>query len=328
MHTLSTDLNQLAMPAQLVGRESVLTIGAFDGIHIGHQDLVKRMVSRVKQIASSAPEAPAARKGSIARDASYAGLITFFPHPTVVLYPEKPFSYLTTPAEKKALLEPLGLDVLVVLEFEPSLAAMTPRAFVQTLRERMGMRELWVGPDFALGRKRQGDSATLRCLGGELGFEVYDVPYVTQSEIRVSSSTIRAQLRAGNVESARQLLGRHYTVSGKVVPGARRGRDLGFPTANLDVAPGRAIPAYGVYATYAYLGADCFHSVTNVGVRPSFDNGVCSVETFLLDFDQDIYGRELTVAFAARLRPEERFADIQELIVQMERDVEQARQIL
>ena len=310
MHTLTTDISQLALPVQLAQAESVLTVGAFDGIHIGHRDLIQKMVER-------------------ARDKGYlSGLITFAPHPTTVLRPQEPFYYLTTPGDKASLLEPLGLDVLIILNFDLHLASMPPRTFVQRLREQMGMRELWIGPDFALGKKRQGDPVTLRDLGRELGFEVLNIPYVVQAKERVSSSAIRALLREGDVVRVARLLGRHYAVSGQVVHGARRGRKLGFPTANVAVAPDRALPADGVYATYAYLGAERFPSVTNVGVRPSFGSGARSVEAFLIDVNRDLYDNELTIAFVERLRPELRFDDIQELIVQIERDVEQTRQIL
>jgi riboflavin kinase/FMN adenylyltransferase len=310
MFTLITDIHHLALPAPLAGAESALTVGAFDGIHIGHQDLITKMTERARHT------------GRI------SGLITFDPHPAAVLRPEEPFYYLTTPTEKRDLVEPLGLDVLVVLNFDLDLAGLLPRAFVQRLGERMRMREMWIGPDFALGRKRQGDLTRLRCLGREQGFEVYDIPYVSQGEERVSSSTIRALLQEGRVDKASHLLGRPYAVTGKVVRGAQRGHDLGFPTANVSVASDRALPAYGVYATYARLGSERYRSVTNVGVRPTFDNGACSVEAHLMDFAQDIYGQELAIDFVARLRPEKHFASIQELIVQMEHDVERARQIL
>lgn len=309
MHTLITEIDQLVRPAQLAQAESVVTIGAFDGIHIGHRDLIQRMIERAR------------RKG-------YAsGLITFVPHPTTVLRPQEPFYYLTTPQDKESLLSSFGLDVLVVLNFDLHLASMPPRAFVQRLWEQMGMRELWIGPDFALGKRRQGDSATLRDLGREMGFKVHDVSYVARGEKRVSSSTIRALLQEGDVAQAARLLGRHYALSGEVIHGARRGHGLGFPTANVDIAPDRALPADGVYATYAHLGSERFPSVTNVGVRPSFDNGARSIEAFLLDFERDLYGRELTLTFVERLRPELRFDNVQALIAQMDDDVQQARSI-
>jgi riboflavin kinase/FMN adenylyltransferase len=310
MHTLNTEISQLALPAQLAQTESVLTVGAFDGIHLGHRDLIQKMVER-------------------AREKRYlSGLVTFTPHPITVLRPQEPFYYLTTPGDKESLLAPLGLDVLVLLRFDLRLANMPPRAFVQRLCERMGMRELWIGPDFALGQSRQGDPARLRALGRELGFEVHDVPRVAQDQERVSSSAIRALLQAGEAAQAARLLGRYYAVTGEVVHGAQRGHKLGFPTANIAVAPDRALPADGVYATYAYLGTECFPSVTNVGVRPTFDNGARSVEAYLLDTDRDIYGRELTVAFVERLRPELRFDNLQDLIAQIQGDVKHARRIL
>jgi riboflavin kinase/FMN adenylyltransferase len=199
----------------------------------------------------------------------------------------------------------------------------------------MGMRELWVGPDFALGRNREGDLDALRRLGDELGFAVHDIPYITGSgphvqlrEERVSSSHIRALLRGGHVAEAGRLLGRHYCFPGRVVHGAQRGRDLGYPTANLEVRADRVIPANGVYATYVHLGSDRRPSVTNVGVRPSFDDGTKSIEAYILDYSGNLYGREVTISFVARLRPELRFGDVQALIAQMGRDVQDARQVL
>jgi riboflavin kinase / FMN adenylyltransferase len=310
MYTLTTDIGQLSLPAPLAHVDSMLTVGAFDGIHIGHQSLIREMAGR-------------------ARDTRcLSGLVTFAPHPATVLRSQEPFYCLTSPADKASLLEPLGLDVLVVLNFDLHLANMPPRAFVQHLCDQMAMRELWIGPDFALGKKRQGDLAVLRDLGRELGFKVHDIPYIAQGSERVSSSAIRALLREGDVTRAARLLGRHYAVSGRVVHGARRGHSLGFPTANVAVPPGCALPADGVYVTYACLEGERFPSVTNVGVRPSFDDGARTVEAFLLDFDRDLYDRELTVAFVQRLRPELRFDDLQGLIVQMNKDVEQARGIL
>ena len=310
MYTLTTEISQLSLRASLTHRGSMLTVGAFDGIHIGHQSLIREMAGR------------AGDKGCL------SGLVTFAPHPATVLRPQEPFYYLTSPDDKASLLEPLGLDLLVTLNFDLHLANMPPGAFVQRLCEQMAMRELWIGPDFALGKKRQGDLAVLRDLGRELGFEVHDIPYITQSSERVSSSAIRALLREGDVTKVARLLGRHYAVSGQVVHGAQRGHSLGFPTANVAVPPDRALPADGVYATYAHLGGEHFPSVTNVGVRPSFDNGARTVEAFLLDLRRDLYGRELTVAFVQRLRPEMRFENRQDLIAQMNQDVEQARGIL
>jgi riboflavin kinase/FMN adenylyltransferase len=309
MHVLTTEIDNLALPKELLG-EALLTVGAFDGIHIGHQTLIRRLVSQAQE------------QGRL------SGMVTFYPHPAVVLHPERPARYLTTPGEKAVLLESSGLDWVVMLSFTPSLAGMAPRGFCQVLVERLGMRELWVGPDVALGRGRAGDLSILRDLGTEMEFQVHEVPYVTQDGEKVSSTQIRRLVQRGHVEQVASLLARPYSISGEVVHGAQRGRCLGFPTANVDVPAERVVPANGIYATVARLGEQWHQSVTSIGVRPTFDNGARSVETYLLDFDGDLYGRDLVVEFVARLRPEKRFADIQDLVTQIGEDVAQSRKVL
>lgn len=257
-----------------------------------------------------------------------AGLVTFYPHPLAVLRPERPARYLTTPGEKAALLEPWGLDWMVVILFTSQLADMSPSAFVGALRERLRMRVLWVGPDFALGRDRAGDLSMLQELGPEMGFEVHEVPYLTYEETKVSSTYIRTLVHRGHVEEAARLLGRYYRLSGEVVHGAQRGRCLGYPTANLAVQPDRVIPANGIYATFVCLGPERYGSVTNIGVRPTFDHGDRIVETHLFDYSGEFYGRDLVIEFVARLRSEKRFADVQALVEQLDRDAAQARAIL
>ena len=291
-------------------QETVLTIGAFDGVHRGHQLLIGRMVERAR-----------------ATD-RLAVVVTFHPHPAAVLAPERAPRCLTTPGEKAALLERLGVDLVVFLRFDRQMAATPAHEFMATIARHLRLRELWVGPDFALGRNREGDVPRLQELGQELGYEVHVVEPVVGEEGVISSSRIRALLGEGRVEEAAQLLDRYPSLSGEVVIGARRGRRLGFPTANLEVRPERAVPADGVYAVFAVLGAERYPAVANVGVRPSFDNGHRTVETHILDFDQDIYGCDLVVEFVARLRDERRFADIDDLVVQIGRDSEAARRIL
>jgi riboflavin kinase/FMN adenylyltransferase len=310
MHVLASEIDELSLPTDLDRRESILTIGSFDGIHIGHQALVRRMVEKARQ------------------QDKLAGLVTFYPHPSTVLRPDRPTLYLTTPGEKMALLEPMGLDWIAVLSFTSELASMAPRRFVTYLVDRVNMRSVWVGPDFALGRRRAGDTDTLRCLGDELGFEVHDIPYVTQGGEKVSSTQIRTLLNRGHVAAATRLLGRLYSVSGEVVHGAQRGRCLGYPTANVAVRADCTVPANGIYATYARLGAVRYRSVTNIGVRPTFDRGERSVETYLFGFNGDLYGCDLVVEFVARLRPEKRFADIKDLIAQIDQDVIDAQRVL
>jgi len=291
-------------------QDTVATIGAFDGVHLGHQFLIRNLVASAKET------------GRLAM------VVTFHPHPIAVLRPDLPIRYLTTPGEKAVLMEQLSLDILAILPFDTQMARMSAAEFTGALVRHLRLRELWVGPDFALGRNREGDIATLRALGADLGFAVRAVePFLLDGEV-VSSTRIRALLAQGDVRGATRLLGRYPTVAGEVVPGARRGRALGYPTANLEVRQERAVPADGVYAVFAVLGTERYPGVANIGVRPSFDNGARTVETFILDFDQDIYGCDLVVEFVERLRPEQRFPNIADLVRQIGQDVEVARRIL
>jgi riboflavin kinase/FMN adenylyltransferase len=310
MYVLTSELDDLALPSGLNNVDSVLTIGSFDGIHVGHQALIERLIQDARE------------QGKL------SGLITFYPHPAVVLYPERSTLYLTTPGEKTALLEPSGLDWVIIVSFTQDLADMSAQAFMQVLYDRVGMRGVWVGPDFALGSNRKGDTTMLYRLGREMGFEVHDIPYVTQDGHKISSTHIRRLLQRGHVREAARLLGRPYTVSGEVLHGAQRGRCLGFPTANVGARPDRVIPANGVYATCVRLDRERLPSVTNIGVRPTFDNGARSVEVHILDYDGQLYGRDLVIEFVDRLRPELRFQDVQDLVVQMKQDIVDSRKIL
>ncbi|MBN1135505.1 MAG: bifunctional riboflavin kinase/FAD synthetase [Anaerolineae bacterium] len=301
------DLAKASLP-----QETILTIGAFDGVHRGHQALIKSVVERAR-----------------ATD-RLAAVITFHPHPVVALAPQRAPRYLTTPGEKMALLEGLGVDLTVLLPFDRQVAAMSARDFMAMVSRHVRVRELWVGPDFGLGRNREGNVERLRELGRDLGYDLHVVEPVgaAGSSQAFSSSRIRELLAQGRVGEAALQLGRYPSLSGEVVTGARRGHTLGFPTANLQVRPERAVPADGVYAVFALLGSERYLAVANVGVRPSFDNGHRTVETHILDFDQDIYGCDLVVEFVARLRDERRFEHIEDLIAQIEQDSEAARRIL
>jgi riboflavin kinase/FMN adenylyltransferase len=291
-------------------QETILAIGAFDGVHRGHQALIGQVVARARA------------------SGRLAGLITFHPHPVTVLAPDRAPRYLTTPGEKVALLERLGLDLVVLLPFTRETAATTAREFMVAISNHLRLRELWIGADFALGHNREGTPSRLRELGVELGYEVRIVEPVSSGDEVISSSRIRALLRQGQVEEATRLLGRYPSLSGEVVTGAHRGHKLGFPTANLEVRLERAVPADGIYAVFAVLGQERLPAVANVGVRPSFDNGQRIVEAYIFDFDRDIYGCDLVIEFVARLREERRFDHIDDLIAQIERDGEQARCIL
>jgi len=293
-------------------QETILTIGAFDGVHRGHQALISSVVERARATNR------------------LAAVITFHPHPAVVLAPQRAPRYLTTPGEKMALLEGLGVDLGVLFPFNRQVAAMSARDFMAMVSRYLRLRELWVGPDFALGRNREGNIERLQELGQELGYDLRVVEPIGDAggSQAFSSSRIRELLAQGRVEDAALQLGRYFRLSGEVVIGARRGHKLGFPTANLEVRPERAIPADGVYAVFALLGSERYPAVANVGVRPSFENGERTVETYILDFDQDIYGCDLVVEFVTRLRNERRFERIDDLIAQIERDSEAARPIL
>jgi riboflavin kinase/FMN adenylyltransferase len=310
MHVLTTEIDQLSLPAELAQSGVVLTVGAFDGIHLGHQTLIRQSIAS-------------------ARVLSYAaGLVTFCPHPAAVLYPDRAPQILTSRQVKLDLLRAEGLDLVALLLFTGRLRDASPRDFVQALCSRLHMRELWVGPDFALGKDRSGDLAALEALQCSLGFTVHQVPYVTQDGRRISSSQIRALLASGRVAEAAQLLGRWYSLRGRVIHGKKLGRTIGFPTANLQICPDCLIPAYGVYATTATVDGVQYAAATNVGVRPSVDNGPPSVEAFILDYDRDLYGHEIELAFVRFLRPEMRFENVQGLIDQMRRDVVQTRRVL
>lgn len=290
--------------------ETIFTVGAFDGVHRGHQALISVVVTRARATGR------------------LAGVLTFHPHPVVVLAPDRAPRYLTTPGEKMALLEGLGVDLTVLLTFDEEVASMPASDFMHKVSEHLRLQELWVGADFALGRDREGDATYLQELGQELGYELYVVEPLLEDGRAVSSSRIRALLRDGDVEEATRLLGRYPRLAGEVVEGARRGHSLGFPTANLEVRPELAVPADGVYAVFAVLGRERYPAVANVGVRPTFDNGQRTIETYILDFQGDIYGCDLVVEFVARLRSERRFGSVDDLIEQIGKDSDMARQIL
>ncbi len=301
----------LGFPTYPLDRPAFLTIGNFDGVHRGHQTLVSEMAAAAHV------------------DGCQAGLLTFDPHPLAVLRPDTPLLYLTSPEERAELLAALGLDFVLILPFDRNMAALPAAEFVRRLVERVPLRSLWIGPDFALGRGREGNAAQLREIGLALGYDVQVTRQYDWQGEPVRSSRIRTLLAEdGAVDLAAELLGRPYHVSGPVTLGAQRGRKLGFPTANVELPKGRLLPAYGVYACWAWRGQTGLPAVVNVGVRPSFDNGQPSVEAYVLDFKDDLYGETLGLSFIRRLRGEQRFADIQALIAQIGRDVADARRTL
>src|SRR5690606_32392520 len=262
-----------------VNQPSVVTIGVFDGVHRGHQQLIRKLVAHARATNR------------------LAVVITFFPHPDIVLRGLEGRYYLTTPEEKAELLGQLGVDVVVTLSFDHRLRQVRAADFVDLLVERLRLSSLWVGADFAMGYKREGNVEFLRAQGLEKGFELEVIDLVLVENDIISSSTIREALQQGRVEQARDWLGRAYSVTGEVVHGHTRGRALGFPTANIAVWSEKVLPANGIYAGWAYLGDERYMALTNVGVRPTFDEDDITVEAYLLDFDREIYGEILTVSF-------------------------------
>lgn len=287
----------------------VLTIGVFDGVHPGHQYLI----SRVKEKAREA--------------GCLSGVVTFDRHPTALLNPEAELPYLTSLSERIELIKRTGVDHVIILSFTQELAQLTSREFVTLLRDHLMMRELVVGPDFALGKGREGSIDVLYYSGQELGFTVDVVPPVMFEGEAVSSTAIRQSLEQGNVESVTEMLGRRFRLSGMVTYGDDRGGELlGFPTANLNVNSHHAQPATGTYITLVHVGQNYYRAVTNIGVRPTFGVGPRTMETYLLDFNGELYGKEMGIEFVKRLRGEAKFNSPQDLRKQIERDVITARE--
>lgn len=291
-------------------RPSVVTIGVFDGVHRGHQHLIGRLVEQ------------AHAQGRL------AVVLTFFPHPDVVIKGIADRYYLTTDAQRAALLGGLGVDYVITLQFDDHLRQIRAARFVDLMKAHLKLETLWVGSDFAMGHRREGNVDFLRAQGVEKDFTLQVIDLIMGNHSAISSTSIRQALQDGDVEQARDWLGRAYSVRGEVVHGLQRGHTIGFPTANIDVWNMQVIPANGVYAGWAILNGRRHMAVTNVGTRPTFNGDNTTVEAHLLDFDQDIYGEQLEFTFETRLRPETRFDGIQALIAQIGADAEQARRHL
>jgi riboflavin kinase / FMN adenylyltransferase len=302
------NLNLISQPF----RHPVITIGNFDGVHLGHQTLFHKVKERARAVGGQSV------------------VITFDPHPIKLMRPGKRLPLLTTTDQKIQLLADLELDVLIVHPFSPDFGAMPAREFIHFyLVQRLGAREVVIGHDYRFGRNREGNIALLQTLGDEFGFPVYVVDAIQIDDTVVSSTLIRNLIRDGQVSAAQGFLGRSYEVTGEVIRGHGRGaRLLGFPTANLAVDNGLLLPRVGIYAVRAELQGRIYPGVANIGTCPTFDNQELSLEVYLLDFDQDIYGERLAVQFVQWLRDEQRFADVPALVTQIKRDVAAARQIV
>ncbi|MFN8524296.1 MAG: bifunctional riboflavin kinase/FAD synthetase [Chloroflexota bacterium] len=289
---------------------AVVTIGAFDGVHRGHQHLVGQVVDRARAL----------RLRSVG--------VTFHPHPDTVMRPERRLTYLTDPDEKVSLLKAIGLDHVLVLEFTPELSRLTPEEFLDLVERSHPVSELWVGSDFAVGRDRSGTIAALAELGAIRGYGLHVVPPRRDSDDVISSTAIRGLLATGAVAQASQLLGRPYRLTGTIEHGAARGRTIGFPTANVRVPSLRQLPGDGVYATVTWRAGAPIPSVANLGPRPTFAEHERLLEVHLLDFHADVYGETVSVEFIGRVRGVQRFSSVDELRVQIQADTEAARRLL
>lgn len=291
-------------------KDMLLTIGVFDGVHLGH----KYLISQLKEYAQ--------------QQNLLSGVVTFRQHPRELLSPQTRLPYLTNLAEKVSLLKNEGVDAVITLSFTRELAKLSAVQFVGLLKKYLRMRGLIIGPDFALGRDREGNADTLRALGQDMNFSVTVIPPIMVNGEVVSSTAIRNALADGDVNRVINLIGRFFSLQGRVTAGAGRGLELGFPTTNLAIDFKQALPAEGVYATWAYIDGKAYQSMTNIGRRPTFGDNGRTVETYILNYQGNLYGRELKIDIVERLRGEKRFDTVEELRKQIAEDVKQGRNIL
>jgi len=290
---------------------TLLAIGAFDGVHRGHQRVIERLLA------------------TAGGDRYRMAALTFFPLPRQVLGTVQPHFYLTAPKERARLLHQLGIELVITHPFNEQVRAIRAADFVELLVEYLNVKEIWVGEDFALGYQREGDLPFLRAQGKIRGFVVRTVDFFAVDETAVSSSLIRRALKEGRVRDVNDYLGRPFNLPGRVVKGDGRGRQIGFPTANLEIWEEQAYPARGVYAASALVGGSSYPAAVNIGLRPTLTAGVQTViEAHLLDFAGDLYGMEIVLDFVARLRDEKKFSHLEQLVAQLEQDLVSVRQLL
>jgi riboflavin kinase/FMN adenylyltransferase len=304
---------QIIEHSQLLPRQfarSVITIGNFDGVHRGHQALLRRVLERAREIEA------------------VSVVYTFHPHPLKILNPSFCPPLLTSFEDRAALVAAEGVDALVWVRFDRTYAAQEPEDFVrETLRETLGAQEVWVGPDFAFGRGRRGSLGLLNRVAPEIGLSVRIMePFALQGEV-VSSTRIRQAVAEADFETAARLLGRPFSVRGPVVHGAARGKTLGFPTANV-LPREECLPPPGVYAAWARSEGGDYPAAVNLGSNPTFGGSGMNLEAFLLDFQGDLYGSDLEIAFVAAVRGEIAFQSPSALVAQIKRDIVVVRSVL
>jgi len=288
---------------------SVVTMGNFDGIHLGHQTLILRTVEDSKQ------------------QGFPSTVLTFEPHPLRVLAPERAPLLILSYDDKLALFQSFGVDIVIAQSFNRQFASIAADDFVRRfLVDRLKARKLWVGRDLRFGQSRRGEVNDLVRLAADGGFQVGVLDPILLQGVRISSSRIRQLVQEGRVDEVKPMLGRYHFVSGRVVTGHRRGRDLGFPTANIS-SPTEVVPVNGIYATLLQIKNEQWLSVSSIGVNPTFGDGPRTIESFILDFDGDIYGEPVKLSFVKRIREERKFVMIKDLVAQMHEDVNRAKAI-
>jgi riboflavin kinase/FMN adenylyltransferase len=303
VHALSLD--------QLDLKNSWLTIGVFDGVHRGHQQIIQKLTAGAHQM-----NVPAV-------------VLTFWPHPATVLG-NSVVKCLTTPDERAALLSDLGVDVVVTQTFDRSVANTSAYDFSVLLKKHLGVKHMLMGYDFALGKGREGDAARLTVIGRELGYSVEVVSALSDESGVISSTEIRKLVGVGKVADAARLLGHPYSMHGAVIHGDGRGKAIGIPTANVDYSRDKVIPPNGIYACWATVGTEKFRAMTNIGINPTFtpDKQTPNVEAHLLDFDRDLYDQDIKVEFVERLRDEIKYSSVDALVSQIKVDIARGREIL
>ncbi len=299
-------LDELCLPS------SCVTIGVFDGLHLGHQTVIRSTVTMARSLGLPSV------------------LITFHPHPAVALGKiDRPQTLLEN-EEKTCLIQQMGIDHLVTMKFDQALANTPAEDFVSYLIKQLHMQHLITGEDFSLGKNREGNQATLKQLGEQNLFSLTQVPEVDNQGKRISSTTIRDMIRKGDIHQANKLLGRAYHFSGSVIDGEHRGRKIGFPTANLLPHPDRLVPRFGVYATLLSWQGRNYPAITNVGSRPTFNTDLenITIETYILDFTDTLYGQPIDLHFFDFIRPEIKFPNPDLLKQQIQTDIQTAREIV
>ncbi len=292
-------------------RESILTIGVFDGVHLGHRYLISSLVDKSRHTGRQ------------------SGVLTFRNHPRSILDPNFKPSYITTLSQRIGLIKQLGVDFVIPISFNAQLSNLQAREFAFKLTSILNLKEMIFGPDFAMGHQREGNSKTLSTIGDELGFNIMVIDSLTDNQgSTIKSTTIRQAIFDGNVIYAGKLLGRNFNITGEVIKGFGRGEPMGFPTANIKSAPETIIPGDGIYATWATVEGQRYMSATSIGIRPTFDASDRTIETFIMDFNGKLYGKLLGLDFVSRIRNEVKFPSIEELKNQMSQDIEETKKIL